>query len=127
MELPAKSKAAVEPQDMEPSPALRIVGKYPATLAGRAVGILVTDGADGGVVEAVRKAARGRGRQRQDRRAEGRRRDAEGRQQARGRRPAAGTPSVLFDAVALVVSEEGCASCSARAPPWTSSTTPSCT
>ena len=29
MELPAKSKAAVEPSDMELSPALRIVGKIP--------------------------------------------------------------------------------------------------
>ena len=47
MELPPPSAPAAEPIDMEPSPALRIVGKYPETLKGRAVGILVTDGADG--------------------------------------------------------------------------------
>ena len=47
--------------DMEPSPALRIVGKYPPTLKGRAVGILVTDGADGAVIEAVRAAVEAEG------------------------------------------------------------------
>ena len=56
-DLPAKSDAAAEPEDMDPSPALRVIGKYPPTLKGRAVGILVTDGADGAVVAAVRKEA----------------------------------------------------------------------
>ncbi|MGH6908740.1 MAG: catalase, partial [Phenylobacterium sp.] len=53
MELPAPSAPAAQPQDMDPSPALRIVGKYPETLKGRSVGILVTDGADGAVVAAL--------------------------------------------------------------------------
>ncbi len=101
---------AVEPQDMEPSPALRIVGKYPPSLKGRAVGILVTDGADGDRRRRRPQGRRGRGRERQDRRTEDRRRDAEGRQAcctADGQ--LAGTPSVVFDAVALVLSEAGCA------------------
>src|SRR6202000_2004720 len=59
--LPPANAAAVAPQDMDASPALRIVGKYPETLMGRAVAILVTDGADGAVVKAVRKAAEGKG------------------------------------------------------------------
>jgi len=109
MKLPARSRAAVEPQDMDLSPALRIVGKYPDTLQGRAVGILVTDGADGAVVDALRSAI-----------------EAEGASvkivapsiggvTLKGGKTLpvdgqlAGTPSVLFDAVALVVSEEGCA------------------
>ncbi len=46
------------------------------TLKGRAVGILVTDGADGAAVKALRKAAEDGRRQRQDRRAQGRRRQA---------------------------------------------------
>lgn len=107
--LPKPSKPAVAPADMEPSPALRIVGKYPETLKGRAVGILVTDGADDAIVEAVRKAV-----------------EAEGGavkivapkiggvtlkngKQLKADGQLAGTPSVIFDAVALVLSREGCA------------------
>jgi catalase len=107
--LPARSAAAVEPMDMKLSPALRIVGKYPETLMGRALGILVTDGADGAVVEAVREAA-----------------EAEGAtvkivapkvggvalksgKQLKADGQLAGTPSVIFDAVALVMSQDGCA------------------
>ncbi|MDP3173408.1 MAG: catalase [Phenylobacterium sp.] len=107
--LPKASKPAVAAQDMEPSPALRIVGKYPPTLKGRAVAILVTEGADGAVVEAVRKAATAEGAsvkiiapkiggvQLKD----GTQLPADGQ--------LAGSPSVLFDAVALVLSEAGCA------------------
>jgi catalase len=109
MDLPPKSDAAVAPMDMKPSPALRIVGKYPETLQGRAVGILVTDGADGRVVMAVKKAAEAEGatvkivapkiggvtlRNGKLLKADGQ---------------LAGTPSVMFDAVALVLSKEGCA------------------
>src|SRR5690606_31129534 len=54
MALPEANPAARAPIDMEPSPALRIVGKYPETLKGRCVGILVTDGADGATIAAVR-------------------------------------------------------------------------
>jgi catalase len=94
---------------MKLSPALRIVGKYPDSLEGRAVGILVTDGADGAVIAAVCKAM-----------------EAEGATvkvvspkiggvtlkvgkvlKADGQ--LAGTPSVVFDAVSLVLSKEGCA------------------
>jgi catalase len=108
MDLPAKSKAAVEPEDMDLSPALRIVGKYPESLLGRSVGILVTDGADGKLVKAIRKAAESEGATvkivapkvggviLKD----GSKLKVDGQ--------LAGTPSVLFDAVALVVSEEGC-------------------
>jgi catalase len=108
-ELPTPSTPAAEPYDMDPSPALRIVGKYPDSLMGRSVGILVTDGADGAIVGAVRKAV-----------------EAEGASvkivapriggvKLRGGKvlavdgQLAGTPSVIFDAVALVTSDEGCA------------------
>ncbi|BCW87796.1 Catalase C [Alphaproteobacteria bacterium SO-S41] len=109
MALPAKSQAVVEPQDMEPSPALRIIGKYPETLQGRAVGILVTDGADGRIVAAVKKAVEAEGATVKIVAPKiggvtlkgGRKLKADGQ--------LAGTPSVLFDAVALVLSDEGCA------------------
>ncbi|MDP3660428.1 catalase [Phenylobacterium sp.] len=107
--LPKASKPAVAAQDMEPSPALRIVGKYPPTLKGRAVAILVTDGADGAVVEAVRKAATAEGASVKIiapkiggvKLKDGKQLPADGQ--------LAGSPSVLFDAVALVLSEAGCA------------------
>jgi catalase len=107
--LPPKNAAAVEPQDLKLSPALRIVGKYPESLMGRAVGILVTDGADGAVVKAVRKAAQAEGasvkivapRVGGVTLSNGKPLKADGQ--------LAGTPSVVFDAIALVVSAEGCA------------------
>ncbi|MBU8537559.1 catalase [Falsiroseomonas tokyonensis] len=108
LDLPEAATPAVAPQDLPPSPALRIVGKYPETLKGRAVGILVSDGADGAMVEAVRKAAMAEGAKvmivapkvggvtLKD----GRKLPADGQ--------LAGTPSVIFDAVAVVLSEAGC-------------------
>ena len=44
------------PVDLEPSPALSLVGKAKPTLKGRKVGALVTDGADGDRLEALRAA-----------------------------------------------------------------------
>ena len=109
MPLPKASHAAAEPIDLDLSPALRIVGKYPDTLKGRAVGILVTDGADGAVVAAVKAAAEKDGasvkivapRIGGVKLKDGSTLAADGQ--------LAGTPSVIFDAVALVLSEKGCA------------------
>lgn len=108
IELPKPSKPAVAPEDMDVSPALRIVGKYPETLKGRAVGILVTDGADGAVVAGVRRAVEDEGGTVKIVAPKiggvtlmnGKRLEADGQ--------LAGTPSVIFDAVALVLSSEGC-------------------
>jgi catalase len=109
MPLPVKSAPAVEPQEMDLSPALRIVGKYPDSLEGRTVAILVTDGADGAVIEAVRAAAEGAGASVKivapkvggTKLKNGKMLKADGQ--------LAGMPSQLFDAVALVLSQEGCA------------------
>ncbi|WP_309629679.1 catalase [Brevundimonas sp.] len=109
VKLPAATPAASEPFDMDASPALRIVGKYPDTLKGRAVGILVTDGADSSVIDAVKAAAEGQGATVKIVAPKiggvtlkgGRKLKADGQ--------LAGTPSVVFDAVALVLSEAGCA------------------
>ena len=107
--LPEATKPAVDPIDLEASPALRIVGKYPDTLKGRKVGILVADGSDGAVVEAVRKAVEGDGggvfivapKIGGAKLADGYILAADGQ--------LAGSPSVLFDAVAIILSDEGCA------------------
>jgi catalase len=109
MQLPPASVPAAEPFDMDLSPALRIVGKYPESLKGRSVAILVTDGADAKVVEAVRSAARAEGASVKIiapkiggvKLKSGKTLAVDGQ--------LAGSPSVLFDAVALVVSDDGCA------------------
>ena len=92
MDLPEASVPASEPFDMDESPALRIVGKYPDTLKGRLVGILETDGADGAVVDSVRTASEAGRCPGPDHRSEDRRRDAVGRCQTEGRSPTARLP-----------------------------------
>ncbi|WP_337186337.1 catalase [Phenylobacterium sp.] len=109
MPLPARSKAVVEPQEMAPSPALRIVGRYPPTLEGRSVGVLVTDGADGAVVQAVRKVAEAAGASVKIVAPKVGGVSLKGGGVLKGDGQLAGSPSVIFDAVALVMSEAGCA------------------
>ena len=87
---------------------MQIIGKMKSTLAGRAIGILIADGSDGAAIRKVKKAAT----------------DANatvkivapkvgGAKLADGSMLAAdgqlaGTPSVLFDAVAVILSDGGC-------------------
>ncbi|MFO1070721.1 MAG: catalase [Geminicoccaceae bacterium] len=59
MPLPEASTPVIAPRDLEPSPALRIVGNMKVTLAGRTVGILVADGSDGQVLAGVVAAVSG--------------------------------------------------------------------
>ena len=107
-ELPPKSQAAVEPQDMDLSPALRIVGKYPETLEARMVGILVADGSDSATIDAVKDAVIAAG-------AKPKVIAPKLNVKLDGGDPApidgqlAGSPSVMFDAIAVVLSEGGVA------------------
>ncbi len=109
VKLPAANDAASAPFDMDASPALRIVGKYPGTLKGRAVGILVTDGADGAIIDAVRAAAEGDGATVKIVAPKIGGVTLKGGKKLKADGQLAGTPSVVFDAVALVLSEAGCA------------------
>ena len=109
MALPPKSQAAAEPFDMAPSPALRIIGKYPDTLMGRTVGILVTDGADGAVVTSVKEAAEAAGATVKIVAPKVGGVTLKGGAMLKPDAQLAGMPSVMFDAVAIVVSAEGCA------------------
>jgi catalase len=92
---------------MAPSPALQIIGKMKDTLTGRAVGILIADGSDGAVIEKLKKAATDAGavvkfvapKVGGVNLADGSLMAADGQ--------LAGTPSVLFDAVAVVLSDDG--------------------
>ena len=104
--LPPAPPARVPPQDLPPSPALRIIDRMKDTLQGRCVGILVHDGSDAAAVAALRKAAEKAGATVKivapklggALLSDGRRLAADGQ--------LAGTPSVVFDAVALVLSKE---------------------
>ncbi len=105
--LPAAPHAAAPVLDLPPSPALQIIGKMKDTLEGRAVGILIADGSDGATIKALRKAAEDAGATVKivapklggAKLADGKRMPADGQ--------LAGTPSTVFDAVALVLSESG--------------------
>ncbi len=106
--LPSPSRSAASIKDMAAAPEVRLIDKYPPSLKGRAVGVLVSDGADPHLIQSVKSeiekagatvkivasriggiVARG-----------GMKHPADGQ--------LAGTPSVLFDAVILLLSAEGC-------------------
>jgi catalase len=109
IDLPEKAKAAREPVDMKPSDALSIQKNMKETLEGRVVGILIADGTDAAELDALVasiKDAKGKavlvapkvgGATLSD----GSKRKADGQ--------LAGTPSQIFDAVAIALSAEGCA------------------
>lgn len=100
-------KPALEPRDLAPSPALSLIKKAPATLRGRTIGVLLSNGVDGGFLKRFKKAI-----------------EAEGAEMAVVCRKIGGValldkvklpadhalsaaPSVIFDAVAIFTSDEG--------------------
>lgn len=106
--LPKPADAAVAPRnDLEPSPALSIIENGPDSFAGRKVGVMVSAGADAAILKRLQKAIE----------KEGATMDvvapkvggirADDGSWIEGRHMIDGGPSVLFDAVALVLSEEG--------------------
>jgi catalase len=105
--LPDAPLAAASVQEMEPSPALQIIGKMKDTLMGRVIGILIADGSDGAAIQKIKKAATDAGATVKiiapkvggAKLAGGAMLAADGQ--------LAGTPSVLFDAVAVILSDEG--------------------
>jgi catalase len=105
--IPDAPVPAAPVQEMAPSPALQIIGKMKATLMGRAIGILIADGSDGAVIEKIKKAATDAGATVKIiapkvggvKLAAGSILAADGQ--------LAGNPSVLFDAVAVILSDEG--------------------
>jgi catalase len=105
--IPVAPPTAAPVQDMKLSPALQIIGKMKNTLMGRAIGILIADGSDGAVIKNIRKAVTDAGASVKIvapkvggvKLADGSKLAADGQ--------LAGTPSVLFDAVAVILSDEG--------------------
>ncbi|MFC3695657.1 catalase [Chenggangzhangella methanolivorans] len=108
IDLPKKADAAVEPIDLDLSPALRIVGKYPETLEGRQIGVLVTDDADGKIVDALKAAAEGEGAKVKIVALKIGGVTLKGGKKLKADAQLQGAPSVIFDAVAIVASQAGC-------------------
>jgi catalase len=115
--IPKPSKAAKEPDhSLDPSPALSILLNGPDSFAGRKIGVLLTDGASAAALSAVRSAAAAEGALVElitptiygvtldDRSVEP------------GDQMVGGGPSVLYDAVAVIVSADGAAELSALPP-----------
>ncbi|GAB4507960.1 MAG: catalase [Sulfuricaulis sp.] len=105
--MPDAPVAAAPVQEIKPSPALQIIGKMKDTLKGRAIGILIADGSDDAVIRKIKKAATDAGASVKivapkvggAKLADGSMLAADGQ--------LAGTPSVLFDAVAVILSDAG--------------------
>ncbi len=109
-ELPPKEKAAVEPRtDLPASPALSIVGRGPESFAGRKLGILVTDGASANLVKALTDSVAAMGAVSEIIAPKIAGATLDDGTMVEGKQKIDGGPSVLYDAVALVLSEEGAA------------------
>ncbi|CAN5217598.1 catalase [soil metagenome] len=111
MPVPKASKAAVAVQDLDLSPALRIVegARAPADISGQSISILVNDGSDADTIAKTVKAVTKAGA-----RAVIVAPKVGGAKLSDGSLlkadvQLAGHPSVLADAIAVILSEEGCA------------------
>jgi catalase len=114
--LPKPADAAVPPRDdLPPSPALSIIENGPDRFEGRKIGVLVSDGTDAGLLKALEAALIKEGATMEivapkvggAKGADGSLIDAQ--------HMIDGGPSVLFDAVALLVSAEGAEMLAAKA------------
>ncbi|MDP1678641.1 MAG: catalase [Candidatus Nitrotoga sp.] len=105
--MPDAPEAAVPVQEMEPSPALQTIGKMKDTLMGRTIGILIADGSDGIAIKKIKKAATDAGANVKivAPKVGGTKLDDGSMLAVDGQ--LAGTPSVLFDAVAVILSDKG--------------------
>jgi catalase len=106
---------ALPPRDLPPSPALSILAKLPATLAGRKIGVLYADGFDSADLQHLNTAIE----------AEkatlaliapmiGGAKDSDG-ERLEAQMALSGAPSVLFDAVVVLVSEASAAELASNA------------
>jgi len=108
IELPKKAKAARQPIDLNPSDALSIQKNMKPTLEGRAVGVLFADGSDGSLIKRVTNAVESAGghvvliapKIGGATLADGTELKADGQ--------LLGTPSQTVDAIAVILSKEGC-------------------
>lgn len=113
--MPDAYKAAATVQEMLPSAALQVIGKMKDTLMGRSIGILINDGSDVGTIDTIKKAAIDAGASVKiiapkiggAKLSDGSILKIDGQ--------LAGTPSVIFDAVAIILSNESAKELSSEA------------
>ncbi len=107
-EMPAAAEPAREPiADLKPSPALSILKNGPESFAGRCVGILVTDGVDAAQLKSLMDAISKEGATSKLVAPHIGGVKASDGQMIRANEKIEGGPSVLFDAVVLMVTEDG--------------------
>ncbi|KRD64978.1 catalase [Ensifer sp. Root278] len=106
--LPKPADAAVPPRDDLPaSPALSIIGNGPKSFAGRKVGVLVTAGADAALLKKLQSAIEKEGAVMEVVAPKVGGVEAADGSWIEGKHMVDGGPSVLFDAIALILSENG--------------------
>ncbi|MBX9464142.1 MAG: catalase [Aquamicrobium sp.] len=106
--LPTKADAAVEPRDDLPaSDALSIVKNGPGSFHGRKVGVLVSDGCDGALVKKLEAALKKEGAMMEIVAPKIGGVEAADGSVIPGKQMIDGGPSVLYDAVAIIVSAQG--------------------
>jgi catalase len=105
--MPPAPAAAMPVKDLPPSPAVQLIGKAKDTLEGRVIGILINEGSDAALIATLKKAVLAAGanvklvapKVGQVKLSDGSALAADGQ--------LAGTPSIMFDAVAIVLSKDG--------------------
>ncbi|MEQ8701563.1 MAG: catalase-related domain-containing protein, partial [Bauldia litoralis] len=106
--MPKAADAAMPPRtDLDESPALSIIANGPDSFAGRTVGALVTDGVDAGIVKALRSALKAEGAALKFVAPHIGGMKASDGSWIEADEKVDGGPSVLFDAVAVLPSEDG--------------------
>ena len=108
-DMPETATPARAVVETEPSPALSILKNAPESFAGRKIGLLLTDGIDATLFDALKDAAESAGAM-----VEIVAQKVGGVTSNRGRKIAAdqkldGAPSVIYDSIAVIASEEGAA------------------
>jgi catalase len=110
-----KIKPAITPRDLPASPSLSLLEKAPETLQGRKIGVLITNGFDADLLTSLQNSAK-------KEKASlaivapkvGGAKDASGKL-TEADFPISGGPSIFFDAVAILASEEGAQELSTQA------------
>jgi catalase len=101
--------AAVAVKELDPSPALQLIGKMKDTLEGRTVGLLIADGSDAASIEAVKQAVTVAGAKVTIIAAKIDDMKLADRSLLKIDGQLASTPSVMFDAIAIILSVEAAA------------------
>jgi catalase len=104
--LPDAAPTTVEVQDLAPSPALQIIGKMKDTLEGRAIGVLVADGSDGALAKTITAAIKKAGASFKIIAPHVGEVALSDKSALKVDGQLAGTPSLMFDAVAIILSAE---------------------